>query len=277
MRAPRVSLPSSPPHPQRACSSRQEHGCPQVLALPVTITAPTTWSAVGLSREARHLPLAANSTQLAPCGCLPFPQPLRGAPTHTRDRFEQDDRVVRPTPLHLLLHQVLIEEATRVYVHQAARPAGALQNACRTAFTAPSVKPPTKTVSVGRGVAPEVIATNKLQTSVFRKVCCRRGRSRSPPVNTCSRRSNLASRTWGESTLTARCRQFNGQRQPIQASTDFGDRLAVDSGQLEREVAWPGRVRRRGRTAYNQYKVFCGKKLVEIGSVNGGTGNSCSP
>jgi len=108
-----------------------------------------------------------------------------------------------------------------------------------------------------------------------RNVCWRCGKSRAPPVNSCSRLASRVRMEAGESTLT-RAPRARSRAQTIQPGTNLSDGRRVFAGQLK---IWFGATARCTNSATAGYcdKTSIGGFERVSGSSSGGTGYSCSP
>ena len=111
---------------------------------------------------------------------------------------------------------------------------------------------------------------------VLRSVCCRSGRSRAPPVKSCKRCSSRVKRACNESSLDTRCRQFDGQRQPIESQTDLGNGRSIVRCQLENRMDGLCPLEEQVAPLATCASDCSSGKCLGSGRARGGTANWCS-
>ena len=145
-----------------------------------------------------------------------------------------------------------------------------------TASTLSRLHPPTNTDNRRKSFRSAALSRSYPQSMAARSVCCRCGRSREPPVNSCNRLARRVNMEDGERTLTraaassiARGRPSN--RAQISATAEAFSRLSSKSG-----LAAAARCTNSVTAGHCDSTSTEGMDR-ESGSVSGGSGNSCSP
>ena len=117
---------------------------------------------------------------------------------------------------------------------------------------------------------------SKLQSRVFRSVCCRSGRSRAPPVSSPHPVVEPGQQGLRWQQPDPGRGQLDGQRQPVQPPADLSDRPGVSAGQLETRGRGLRPLHEQAHRGVSLH--LCGIPPAPTGGTgSGGTGNSCSP
>ena len=156
-----------------------------------------------------------------------------------------------------------------------ARP-GSAGPAAPTASAAGRSKVPANTPRRANSACSRADSRSKLQSRVFRSVCCRSGRSRAPPVSSPILSSSRASRACGGSSLTLAAASSMASGSPSSRRQISATAPAFPLVSSKPADAACARCTNR-RTEAHRCTSAASPPAPIGGTGSGGTGNSCSP